>query len=565
MSTELLKQNLKLRNEVKSLQKENAIQKKVIVDYRNKLSFSENKIKQLEQKMERYENEESKRIEEIVNKAVKKAVDEVNKIHQEEVGRLNAKIKKLETKLNIDSTNSNTPSSKNKIGKSIPQNNREATDKSKGAQPGHKQYKLNNFTEDEITDRIEHTLDSCPKCDSELKEKNTVISDIIDITITVTKTRNYIKNYYCSACKKIISANSDLPRGVSYGNNINAIGLSMMNESNTALNKITSFIKGITNGEVNMSEGYLVKLQKKSAKNLNDYIINLQNHIKNQEYLFWDDTVIKFGIEKPEEDYDDKDKTYMQKYYEENKTSKYRNGIIRFYGNDLWAYLVGHRNKDKDGVNDDDILCNLPNTCTVMHDHVLLNYNEEYKYKNAECNEHSCRYLKKYNYIFPDHTWSINLRNFLYKINKEKQELMKNNVFEFSNEKIIEIENEYMKYINIGYSENKKVELQFIQDKIDEFNLITRLEKFKDNHLLFIKDFNVEFTNNTAERGLRQSKRKLAVSFMFKNANRMKDYAVILSYLETCYRHGLTRYEAAKRLVQNKPLTVNELVLLETE
>lgn len=46
---------------------------------------------------------------------------------------------------------------------------------------------------------------------------------------------------------------------------------------------------------------------------------------------------------------------------------------------------------------------------------------------------------------------------------------------------------------------------------------------------------------------------------MFKNTNRMKDYATILSYLETCYRNGITRYEASKRLVQNNPYTVSEI------
>ena len=53
--------------------------------------------------------------------------------------------------------------------------------------------------------------------------------------INVTKTRNYIHNYKCQCCKKRISANNDLPRGVTYGPNINSICLSISNESNTAL------------------------------------------------------------------------------------------------------------------------------------------------------------------------------------------------------------------------------------------------------------------------------------------------------------------------------------------
>ena len=57
--------------------------------------------------------------------------------------------------------------------------------------------------------------------------------------------------------------------------------------------------------------------------------------------------------------------------------------------------------------------------------------------------------------------------------------------------------------------------LTYILDKNDELNLIERLDKYKENHLMFATDFSVEFTNNTSEKGLRQVKRKLAVSFMF--------------------------------------------------
>ena len=76
---------------------------------------------------------------------------------------------------------------------------------------------------------------------------------------------------------------------------------------------------------------------------------------------------------------------------------------------------------------------------------------------------------------------------------------------------------------------------------------------------MFASDFSVDFTNNTSERGLRTVKRKVAVSFMFKNSNRMKDYAMILSYLETCYRHGISRYDASKRLASGNPFTIEEL------
>lgn len=39
----------------------------------------------------------------------------------------------------------------------------------------------------------------------------------------------------------------------------------------------------------------------------------------------------------------------------------------------------------------------------------------------------------------------------------------------------------------------------------------------------------------------------------------MKDYAKIISYIETCQRNNITRYEALKRLCNGNPYTVNEL------
>ena len=561
MTSDILKQNFELRQENYYLKQENKELKAEVKRLSNIVTCANNRIKFLENQIEEYKKNEEERIAEIVNKTVNAVVEKLNKEHQEEVDKLNAKIKRLESRLNIDSTNSGTPTSKEMIGKHTIQNNREKSNKSKGAQPNHKQYKLEYFKEEEITEKVEYKLDKCPNCNGKLIEKNIVISDIIDIEITVTKTRNIIHNYKCNCCHKNVTANDSLPRGVTYGDTINSIALSMMNESNVALNKVSSFFSGITNEEVNLSEGYLIKLQKRCSNKLDTFIKELGNHIITLPRLFWDDTVCKFGTEKSEEGYDEKDLEYLK-----NNNKKVRNGIIRFYGDDNWALLIGHRNKDEKSIETDGILELLPESCVVMHDHVLLNYNDRYNFKNAECNEHTRRYLKRNMDIFPKHDWAKEMRELLENTNKRKLELIDKKTLSFTNAELEEISSMYDKIIEKGYSENDKVSLTYIKDKNDELNLIERLETFKENHLLFAYDFSVAFTNNTSERGIRQVKRKLAVSFMFKNANRMKDYAKILSYLETCYRNGITRYDASKRLVQNNPYTVSEIKsIIETQ
>lgn len=566
-SDTIIKQNIELRKENIALKKENAVLKQELKTLKIKLDLANRKIKLLEKNHEDYVKNEEKRIEEIVARTIEKVTKELNKKHEEEVNELKSKISRLEKRLSTNSSNSGIPTSKDYIGTHKIQNNREKSERQIGAQEGHKIAKLDYFKDEEITKTIEHTLEKCPECGGELKETNIVKSDVIDIEIRISKTRNNIHNYHCKCCNKDITANKEMIRGVTYGENINAIALSMMNESNTALNKITSFISGITNNEINLCEGYLIKLQKKSADKLVNFSHELKEKIISLDKVFWDDTVVKFGLGKPSEGFDEKDSEYLEKISNDNekKDKKVRNGIIRFYGDDKWALLVGHRTKSSTGIDEDGILENLSKDCIVMHDHVLLNYNDKYEFKNAECNEHAKRYLKGNMDMFPEHKWAKQMRDLLMDTNKKKNLLIENDVTSYSKEELDTISNEYDKIIKLGYEENSKVNLTYIQNKIDELNLIERLDRFKENHLLFAYDFSVSFTNNTSERGLRQVKRKLAVSFMFKNANRMKDYADIVSYLETCKRNGVSRYEASKRLVSGKPYTISELENIKKE
>ena len=51
----------------------------------------------------------------------------------------------------------------------------------------------------------------------------------------------------------------------------------------------------------------------------------------------------------------------------------------------------------------------------------------------------------------------------------------------------------------------------------DGYNLYRRMEKYRDNHLLFLHDTKVPATNNEAERHLRNYKRKQAQAVSFRS------------------------------------------------
>ena len=553
--TSLYRQNFELR-------KENAELKREVKRLSYALSKANDRIKYLEKKLENIEEKHQREIDAIIARTVEQVTTKLEKEHQKEIAVLNKKIAKLESRLNTDSTNSSLPTSKNPIGKNKIQNNREKSDKPVGAPKGHAIAKLDYFKDDEIDETIEHTLDKCPECGGDLKEINIVKSDIIDFEIKIKRTRNNIHNYKCCNCKKNITANKTLPRGASYGPHVNATILSMVNDTNVPFNKVVSHISGITNGKINISEGYAMKLQKKSSQALTDFNKKLKEKIISLTRIHWDDTTIMYGLGKSLEGYTDKEKEYILK----NADKKVKEGYIRFYGDDEWALFIAHSSKDIDTIKEDGILTMLGKDCVVMHDHLLLNYNKElFSFENAECNAHTLRYLKGVKEEFPEHQWPDKMRELLIKTNNEKKSLIANTPdntpiedIYFSKEKLNEIYNEYDKIIKLGYKKYESLKLTS-RDTDKERKLLARLDKYKENHLLFAKDFSVGFTNNTSERGLRQIKRKLAVSFMFKNMNRAKDYAVVKSYLETTSRHDISGYEACLRLFQNNPYTVEEM------
>ncbi len=78
--------------------------------------------------------------------------------------------------------------------------------------------------------------------------------------------------------KALVSSNKKLSRGVSYGNNIKATAISLINDSNVPLNKVRKHIMGITDNEIMMSEGFLVKLQTKAVNLLNGFLNDLKNY-----------------------------------------------------------------------------------------------------------------------------------------------------------------------------------------------------------------------------------------------------------------------------------------------
>ena len=72
----------------------------------------------------------------------------------------------------------------------------------------------------------------------------------------------------------------------------------------------------------------------------------------------------------------------------------------------------------------------------------------------------------------------------------------------------------------------------------DGYNLYRRMEKYKNNHLLFLHDIRVPTTNNESERLLRKYKRKQKQAITFRSFEHIENLCKCMSVLVMMQKSG---------------------------
>jgi transposase len=440
---------------------------------------------------------------------------------------------RLRALLNKDGTNSGTPTSKTPLSKKkvIP-NSREKSGKKIGGQPGHPKKKLESFTEKEITETEIHSDEECPYCGAKGEEtEKSVHKDELDYEVVVIKKRHRFPICKCTDCGREFHQPipTKLKEDNQYGNHLRGLALALMNIGNVSVNKVRKMIYGLSEEEINPSEGYIIKQQRKAAGELAPFLEELKKRCLALETLYWDDTVIDIDTAR---------------------------GCLRFYGNDKTALYVAHRYKNKEGLDKDGILKLLSPETVVMHDHNKVNYNKEYSFSNIECNVHLLRDLQKTTDNL-QHEWSTELKNLLEKTNIERNAAIERGEEAFGDA-----------YVKAFFREFDRVMLNAVEENLVDYNkyygkdertLILRILEYKDNYLSWVVNFELPFSNNLSERALRGIKSKMKISGQFQSEESAQHYAAIKSYIETCYRNGINEMEALMKLCEGNPFTVKEI------
>ena len=82
---------------------------------------------------------------------------------------------------------------------------------------------------------------------------------------------------------------------------------------------------------------------------------------------------------------------------------------------------------------------------------------------------------------------------------------------------------------------------------------MARLEKYRENHLLFLKRFEVPIDNNMSERDLRKVKNRQKMAGGFRKEKGQKMYCRILSIVETLKRRKMNLMAHIKQIFIGTP------------
>ena len=472
-----------------------------------------------------------------IKKQHRQEIYELNKKHEKEVKKLNEKITSLE-KENVElkekvdilegksnqknSSNSNTPPSKDEYKV---QNHREKSIRKQGGQKG----------------RIGKTL-NIEEVEKLMKDKNVEVVEEHYGNKNITETRiKYIMDVQTKVIIRKIyihenNKNTEIPEEcknkstVIYGNNLKALVAIMYAQEVIAFDRMSEFLKILTGNILRVSHGSLVNWVHEVSKQCRKSKKKLIRAIKKSKIIYTDATPTSL---------------------------KGKYAYTRNYSNEVVTVLEASVSKKIQEIQRQNILPNFKNY--IMHDHETGLYNFGIKSHHLECWIHLGRELKYFDEYIKN-SWSKELWEFAWNLNKKRKELLQNNITNFTSEEIIEYEKKYDEIIQKGINQNKNTPSKYLRDK--EKAVLNRIIKYKENYLNYLKDFDFPFDDNLSERDLRATKLKKKVSGCHRSFEGLKDYSNIRTIISTCIKQGISYFEFFKNILNNKPIPISKQGLI---
>ena len=383
------------------------------------------------------------------------------------------KNQKLIAQISKDFENSSLPSSAQSIRKKKIPNNREATGRKPGGQPGHPGHGRKKQTPTRIVllQPSQEILD-----DPDFKKTNrTLTKQLVNVEVCLNVMEYQADTYRNSRTGELYHA--QFPDGVvdevNYGSSVRAFLFLLNNDCCVSIDKCRDFLKNLTGGKLDISKGMISKLSQEFAEKSEPLRKSAASELFLYPVMHTDCTNARVNGQN----------AYVFVCAAPDGPALYDAREVKGH-----AGVAGTLIEDYQGI--------------LIHDHEKTFY--RYGTAHQECLAHVLRYLKGSMENEPERTW-----------NKDMHALLQEMIHYVNGlesgagrdpEKLPEYETRYDQILEKALAEYADVPCSDYYR--DGFNLATRLKGYRDSHLLFLHDSRVPATNNLAERLLRNIKRK---------------------------------------------------------
>jgi transposase len=194
---------------------------------------------------------------------------------------------------------------------------------------------------------------------------------------------------------------------------------------------------------------------------------------------------------------------------------------------------------------------------TCVHDGWLA-YTHYTRCRHALCGVHLLRELTYFAELSAQtKVWASPLKELLLEMKGEVERVREGGGRQLDHQRLVSLTQSYDELAATGLRAQPPPELPAQVSKQGR-NLLLRLERRKEEVLLFLTDFSVPFDNNQAERDLRMIKLQQKTSGCFRSAEGARRFCRIRSYLSTMRKQGRGVLGALEGACRGKPLSVRK-------
>jgi transposase len=445
---------------------------------------------------------------------------------------LEARVSALEEQLAKNSRNSSKPPSGDGFGKRT-RSLRPKSDRQSGGQPGHPGSTLEWSSQ--VDEVVNHLVQACYGCGASLQQSpvervvSRQVHDIPPLELAVTEHQAMVK--CCPHCGLENQANfpTEAARPVQYGPRLKGLMVYLMEAQLLPSERsceVLSDVLGIT-----LSQGTLYHTRTQCFEALESITTSIQQAVREANVAHFDETGLRVN---------------SQLWW------------LHVACTNALTYYFVHRKRGQAAIDEMDILPQFE--AKAVHDGWKSYW--RYPAEHFLCNAHHLRELQ---FIWERYQqpWAFQMSLLLCSIKHQVDRVQSIGQSALPSEQVKDFEVRYQTLLRQGLAANPPPSIsdpalpkkRGRAKQTPPKNLLDRLQSRQESVLGFMRDFDVPFDNNQAERDIRMVKLKQKISGCFRTPEGAQMFCRIRGYISTLKKQGINVLDALTDLFMGHPIS----------